>query len=131
MPFEIRILGWTVCLGILHVAIAATLATHQRGLKWNVGNRDGAAVPLTGIAARADRASRNFFETFPFFATAILVLAVQGSFDTHTGAYAQLYFWSRLAYLAVYLIGIPYLRTAIWAASIAGLVMLLLRWLGL
>jgi uncharacterized MAPEG superfamily protein len=131
MPFEIKILAWTVCLGLLHVAIAATLGTQQRGLKWNVGNRDGDAKPLTGVAARADRASRNFFETFPFFAAAILVLALQGSFDAHTATYAQLYFWCRLAYLAVYLIGIPYLRTAVWAASIVGLVMLLLRWLSL
>jgi uncharacterized MAPEG superfamily protein len=131
MLFEMKILAWTVCLGLLHIAIAATLGTQQRGLKWNVGNRDGETKPLTGIAARADRANRNFLETFPLFAAAILVLAVQGSFDAHTAAYAQLYFWARVAYLAIYLIGIPYLRTAIWAASIAGLVLLLLRWLSL
>jgi uncharacterized MAPEG superfamily protein len=131
MPFEMKILAWTVCLGLVHIAVAASLGTQQRGLKWNVGNRDGETKPLTGIAARADRANRNFFETFPLFAAAILALAVQGSFDAHTVAYAQLYFWTRLAYLAIYLIGIPYLRTITWAASIVGLVLLLLRWLSL
>jgi uncharacterized MAPEG superfamily protein len=42
---------------------------------------------------------------------------------------SELYFGARLAYLAVYLIGIPYLRTVVWAVSIWGLVMLLARWL--
>jgi uncharacterized MAPEG superfamily protein len=129
MPIELKILAWTVCLGLLHVAIAATLGTQQRGLKWNVGNRDGEAKALTGIAARADRASRNFLETFPFFAVAVLALAVQGSFTANTALGVELYFWGRLVYLAVYLIGIPYLRTVVWGVSIAGLVMLIARWL--
>jgi uncharacterized MAPEG superfamily protein len=131
MPFELKILAWTVCLGLLHLVMAATLGTHQRGLKWNVGNRDGETKPLTEIAARADRASRNFRETFPFFAAAILVLAVHGAFDPKTAIAAQLYFWARAAYLAIYLVGVPYLRTLVWAASIVGLVTLLLRWLSL
>jgi uncharacterized MAPEG superfamily protein len=131
MPIELKILAWTVCLGLLHLLITAQLATQQRGLKWNVGNRDGEVKPLTGIAARADRAGRNFFETFPLFAVAALVLAVRGAFNTHTAFGAELYFWSRLAYLAIYLIGIPYLRTAVWAVSIWGLVTLIVQWFGL
>jgi uncharacterized MAPEG superfamily protein len=40
---------------------------------------------------------------------------------------AQLYFWARLAYVPVYAAGIPYLRTLLWAASIAGIVLVLTR----
>jgi uncharacterized MAPEG superfamily protein len=129
MLIELKILAWTVVLGLVHVAIAATLATQQRGLKWNAGNRDGEVKVLTGIAARADRASRNFLETFPFFAVAVLALAVKGSANAHTALGVELYFWGRLAYLAVYLAGIPYLRTAVWAVSIWGLIMLIVQWL--
>jgi len=38
---------------------------------------------------------------------------------------AQLYFWARVAYVPAYAAGIPYLRTSIWAASIAGIVLVL------
>jgi uncharacterized MAPEG superfamily protein len=33
---------------------------------------------------------------------------------------AQLFFWSRCAYTAVYLLGIPYLRTALFAVGVGG-----------
>ena len=129
MPIELKILGWSVCLGLLHVAIAATLITQQRGLRWNAGNRDGEPKALTGLAARADRASRNFLETFPFFAAAVLAIAVLGKNTSQTAFGAELYVWARLAYLPVYIIGIPYLRTLVWSAAMAGIVILIVEWL--
>jgi uncharacterized MAPEG superfamily protein len=125
MSLELKMLGWSICLGLLYVAVAATLGTQQRGLKWNTGNRDGELKPLTGVAARADRASRNFLETFPFFAAAVLAVIAQGSNSPHAVMGTELYFWARLVYLPVYLIGIPYVRTLVWGVSIWGLVMLL------
>ena len=71
MTMELRMLAWAVVLGLVHVLLAAALATAQRGVPWNVGNRDGEARPLTGFAARATRASGNFLETFAFFAAAV------------------------------------------------------------
>jgi uncharacterized MAPEG superfamily protein len=125
MSIELKMLGWSVCLGLVYVGVAAALATQQRGLKWNAGNRDGELKPLTGMAARAHRASRNFLETFPFFAAAVLALVVQGAHSAQTAMATELYFWARLVYLPVYLIGIPYLRTLVWAVSIWGLLTLL------
>jgi uncharacterized MAPEG superfamily protein len=40
---------------------------------------------------------------------------------------AQLFFWGRLAYAVVYLIGLPWVRTATWAVSMAGLVLILIQ----
>jgi uncharacterized MAPEG superfamily protein len=129
VSIELKVLGWSVCLGLLHIAIAATWATQQRGLKWNAGNRDGELKVLTGAAARADRASRNFLETFPFFAAAVLALVVLGKNTAHTAFGAELYFWARLVYLPVYIIGIPYLRTLVWGAVMAGMAILIVQWL--
>jgi uncharacterized MAPEG superfamily protein len=125
MSIELKMLGWSLCLGLLYIVIAASLATQQRGLKWNAGNRDGEPKSLTGVAARADRASRNFLETFPFFAAAVLAVVLQGSNTAHTAMGTELYFWARLVYLPVYMIGIPYLRTLVWAVSIFGLLIVL------
>ncbi|AND67937.1 hypothetical protein ATSB10_04830 [Dyella thiooxydans] len=125
MTIELKMLAWAVVLGLIHVAIAATLSTRQRGLRWNAGSRDGEVAALTGAAARATRASANFLETFPFFAAAVLAVLVAQRADAHTALGAQIYLWARVAYLPVYLAGIPYLRTVVWAAALAGLLMVL------
>ena len=70
MPVEIQMLAWGILLGVAQLFLAAALMTRQRGLEWNASARDGDPPPLTGVAARADRAFRNFLETFPFFAAA-------------------------------------------------------------
>lgn len=126
MGVELQMLAWAVVLGLAQLVIAATLATQQRGLGWNAGARDGEAKPLTGVAARMDRALHNFRETFGFFATAVLAVAVLNRFNAHTALGAQMYLWARVAYVPAYAAGIPYLRTLIWAAGTAGLVMVLL-----
>jgi uncharacterized MAPEG superfamily protein len=125
MPIELKYLGCAIALGLIYVIIAATLGTAQRGLAWNTSNRDGEAKPLTGAAARASRASRNFLETFPFFAAAILAVVLAKTNSPHTAQGAQIYLWARLIYLPIYLIGIPYLRTLVWAVSLWGLLQVL------
>ncbi len=121
MSVELKMLCWSVLLGLVQVALAATLVTWQRGLRWNIGNRDGAQPPVTGAASRASRASRNFLETFVFFAVAVLVVEMTGRANAYTAIGAQLYFWARLVYVPVYVVGIPYLRTLVWAVSVWGL----------
>jgi uncharacterized MAPEG superfamily protein len=125
MPIELKMLAWSVALGLVHVLLGAALTTRQRGLGWNVGARDAALPPLTGVAARVDRALRNFLETFPFFAAAALAVVVLERGDVTTALGAQCYFWARLAYVPVYAAGIPYLRTVIWGVSLWGLLQLL------
>ena len=39
---------------------------------------------------------------------------------------ALLYFWGRAAFLPLYAIGWPVVRTLVWAASLAGIVLLLI-----
>jgi uncharacterized MAPEG superfamily protein len=121
MTMEIKMLAWSVILGIVQILIAATLATQQRGLKWNIGNRNGEPKPLTGVAARAERASRNFLETFAFFAAAVLAVVLTKQSTAHTALGSQIYLWARVAYLPIYLVGIPYLRTVVWAVSFWGI----------
>lgn len=126
MSIELQMLAWAIVLGLVHVLVGATLSTQQRGLRWNAGARDGTAAPLTGVAARVERASRNFLETFPFFAAAVLAVVATQRSSPDTALGAQLYFWARVAYLPVYAAGIPYLRTGVWAVSLWGLVKLVL-----
>lgn len=121
MSIELKMLAWSIVLGVLHVLIGATLATQQRGLKWNASARDGVPNPLTGVAARVDRATRNFLETFVFFAAAVLAVVIAQKTNSWTALGAQIYFWARVAYLPVYAVGIPYLRTVVWAVGFYGM----------
>lgn len=125
MPTEIKILAWSIVLGLVYVLGATALSTAARGLNWNVGNRDAEAPRLTGAAGRAHRAARNFLETFPLFAAAVLAVVLVKANDSHTALGSQLYLWGRLAYLPIYVIGIPYLRTLAWAVGFAGLLLVL------
>ena len=125
MPMEIQWLGWSILLGVAQLFIAATLMTRQRGLKWNASARDADPPPLTGVAGRADRALRNFLETFPFFAAAVLAVVATGSGDDVTALGAAVYFWARVVYVPLYLAGIPYLRSLVWAVSLLGMLMVL------
>jgi uncharacterized MAPEG superfamily protein len=43
----------------------------------------------------------------------------------HTALGAQIYFWARVAYLPIYVIGIPYVRTLVWGAGFWGLLQML------
>jgi len=125
MSVELKMLGWSVVLGLVYVMVAATLMTQQRGLKWNAGARDGEPKPITGVAARAARASSNFLETFPFFAALVLAVVVAQKNTSYTEHGTELYFWARVAYLPIYMLGIPYLRTLVWALSLIGMFHLL------
>jgi uncharacterized MAPEG superfamily protein len=66
-------------------------------------------------------------ENLPLFAALVLALAASTTSSATTVLGAQLFFWGRLAYAAIYLAGIPWLRTAAWAVSIAGLVLIFLQ----
>jgi uncharacterized MAPEG superfamily protein len=52
-------------------------------------------------------------EALAFFAALILVAQLAGKTNAATALGAQLFFWARLVYVPVYIIGIPWLRTAI------------------
>lgn len=125
MTTELYMLMWSVVLGLVQVALAATCSVGQRGLGWAASPRDEVKPPLSGIGGRLDRARANFLETFPLFVAVVLAAHLLQRHDSMTVLGAQLYFWARLAYVPAYAAGIPYLRTLIWAASIVGIVLVL------
>jgi uncharacterized MAPEG superfamily protein len=77
---ELRMLTFSVVLGIVQIIAASHAASLQRGYRWTASPRDEKVEPLRGVAGRLDRALRNFVETFPLFAAVILAAHVT---DTH------------------------------------------------
>jgi uncharacterized MAPEG superfamily protein len=123
---EIQMLCWSIVLGLLQLVIATSLATREQGLAYNLSPRDMPPPPVTTLTARFQRAFHNFRETFVYFAVSVLVVTMLNKTNATTALGAEIYFWARLLYVPIYAAGIPAVRTLIWAASIAGLVMVLL-----
>ena len=77
-------------------------------------------------AERAKRANLNMVETMPAFiavvvAAAFLNLASTGEVIGH---WAMIFFYARTVYWAVYVVGIPYLRTPTYLISWAAVLMI-------
>jgi uncharacterized MAPEG superfamily protein len=125
MTIEYQMLGWSVILGLVQVLLATSFAVFKYGLPWAFSNRDKVMPPLEGMGGRTQRASHNFRETFGLFAVLVVVAGALGMHSSMTERGAELYFWGRLAYLPIYMGGIIYLRTAAWAVSLVGILMLL------
>lgn len=124
MDTELRMLLWTMALGLVHLVASGNAATAQYGLSYAMGPRDE-QKPVHGVGGRIHRAFRNFMESFPFFAAAILVGAVSGRHNHLTSLGAMLYFWARVAFIPLYAAGVPVVRTLVWGASMAGIVLVL------
>ena len=122
---EIRMLCWSMVLGLVQLVIATTLALKDQGPAYNTSPRDLPPPSVTVLTGRLQRAFGNFRETFVYFAVAVLLVTLLNKTNAATALGAQLYFWARVAYVPIYAAGIPVARTAIWTASIVGLVMVL------
>lgn len=126
MTTELRLLAFSVVLGLVQMIAAAGLANGvQRGLEWGMGSRDEPKPPLTGLAGRLDRAFRNFMETFPFFAAAVLAAHVTGRNNALTLWGAELYFWGRVVYVPIYASGVFFIRSVVWGVALVGIALVL------
>lgn len=123
MPIELTLLIWAAALTLIQMIISALGSVSQIGLTTLAGNRDNLA-DTTGWASRAQRAHRNMLESIAVFAILVLSANSMNISNDITVLGAQLFFWGRLAFSIIYLAGIPWLRTAAWGVSLAGLVLI-------
>ena len=77
-------------------------------------------------AQRAKRAHLNMVETMPAFIAVVLAAAALAPTSTYgeVGLWSSVFFFSRLAYAGVYILGVPYLRTPTYLISWAAILMI-------
>src|SRR5689334_3612796 len=102
MTTELRMLAWSVVLGLVQIVLSSHTASLQRGYRWTAGARDEVLPQLTGLAGRLERALRNFLETFPLFAAAVLVAHAADRHSAMTVLGSELYVWARVLYVPLY-----------------------------
>ncbi|WP_342250258.1 MAPEG family protein [Sphingomonas sp. OTU376] len=125
MRLEMTVLVWSCLLALVHIFGAAQVKTRQYGTKWNMGARDEELPPPAPIVGRMSRAQANFFETFPLAIIAVVALSITGTQTFWTQLGALLWLGGRIVYLPLYAAGVPVLRTIVFLASLAGILMML------
>ena len=123
MSPDLKYLLFSVILTAVQVLIAAAAANQVVGLSRLAGNREG-LPEMTGFAGRAKRAHLNMLENMVLFTALVLIAAVANKANATTALGALIFFWARLAYAVIYLLGIPWLRTVAWAVSVIGMIMI-------
>lgn len=125
MTTEITVLGWSVLLLLIQIVLQAGTSA-DLGPGYLVSPRDEPREPNI-VSRRLKRALDNLLETYPAFVALALALTITGKAGGSAATGAWIYLAARVVYVALYAAGVPVLRTLVWAASFAGLVMMLYR----
>lgn len=123
IPAELKLLGIAVVVGLVQLFWATAVARREQDPKWVLGPQDD-KKPLGVQAARLDRAFRNFMETFPLFAAAVIAANLMGKLGTLTLWGAGLYVAARALYAPLYVSGVPVARTIVWLIGSIGLLLI-------
>jgi uncharacterized MAPEG superfamily protein len=126
MKPELMLLVWATLLTLVQAVVAVQGAMMQVGLATLAANREG-MPEIKGWGGRAARAHRNMLENLVLFAALVLVAVVAQKTNDMTLLGAQIFLWARVAYALVYVAGLPWVRTGVWAVSVVGLAMIFLQ----
>lgn len=124
MTPDLKFLVWSAILTFVQAVVAVLGAIAAVGLPTLAGNREG-LPPIEGWAGRAARAHRNMLESLVPFAILVLIAHLTQRANAQTALGAAVFFWARVAYAVVYVAGVPWLRTGVWAVGVIGLLMIL------
>ena len=117
---ELIVVNWAL---IVTASLIKAEAWKPSGLRTAMGNRDG-AQDCNGFPARTDRAAKNMLENMVLFGALVLVASAGGVANPNVELGARIFFWARLVYIPIYMIGIPVARTGVWAISVIGMGMI-------
>jgi len=126
MTPELQYLVYAAILLVAHALVQATLSDLSKGIGWALGPQDEQR-DQNPVAARVQRALRNYLETLPAFIALAAALAISGMGNETSALGAAIYFWARIAYIPAYASGVPLVRSVAWFASLAGLAMMALQ----
>lgn len=103
---------------LLTILVQVLAAGQKLELSQLAGNRE--SLPsLTGLAGRMDKAQMNSVIAMALFAPAILILELRGEIPPIAHTLAWIFLIARIAYVAVFALGIPWVRTIVWLIGYA------------
>jgi uncharacterized MAPEG superfamily protein len=115
---------WCVLIAaLLPIACAWLAKSHGLGKPRKQGGFDnqdprGWLARQTDWHARANAAQANSFEALPFFIGAVIIAHQLGAPQTTLDILAVVFITLRVIYVAMYVAGLPTVRSAIWALAL-------------
>ena len=122
---SILILSFLLVLIQITIPVLISLLTNNVKLSYLFSSRDTVANTSKYID-RANRSLKNLFETLPIFIGLILLSIIN---DVDNSLLAMIWLFARIIYVPVYIVGINYVRTGIWAIALICLIMMSVRFL--
>lgn len=126
MSFELQSVVYVVVLLFALLVFQGGLVPVTQGFKWGLGSRDEPQTP-SAMQGRAARTVANQLEGMALYVPLILVAHLAGVSTQLTVSGAGLFLGGRIAFALCYLLGVPVLRSVAWAASIVGIVLILIE----
>lgn len=124
LSFELLTLIGAIILLLVHIGVQSSVLKAQVGNLQSVGARDS-IEPAQGLAGRAERALRNFNETFPAFVAAVAVVSLVDVSNILTLLGCALYLICRVIYLPLYMSGVAWIRSYVWVVATASITLIL------
>jgi len=113
-------------LYLVNVHLAGLLLLIQVGPATHSGPRDSLPPPGPN-RARALKAADNFAENLPvFLALGLMAMVIEGADMAQAVLGAQIFVLSRVLYIAVYVAGVPVVRSVVFMAGFIGLAIMAL-----
>lgn len=125
MSFELTCLVLSTVLALIYLSAQTFLRKAEVGIRHDVGPRDHDKGVSGILQGRAERAYRNFLETYPVFIALVVAVELSAASDPLTQWGAGLYLGFRVVYLPLYLMGVPWLRTFSWNIASFGLALMI------
>ena len=122
---SILILSFLLVIIQITIPVLISLLTNNVKLSYLFSSRDNAANTSKYID-RANRALKNLFETLPIFIGLILLSIIN---DLDNSLLAMMWLLARIIYVPVYIVGINYVRTGIWAIALICLILMSINFL--
>jgi uncharacterized MAPEG superfamily protein len=117
---ELTLLLWSLALYALYLGAQTLFYRLQYGVLFAASARDNEA-PAGAVLGRADRALRNFMETWPAFVILALIAHLGDPGDPLVFWGAIVWLVGRIVYLPLYLGGVFMARSLVWCAATTGL----------
>ena len=122
---SILILSFLLVLIQITIPVLISLLTNNVKLSYLFSSRDNEANTSIYID-RANRSLNNLFETLPIFIGLVLLSIIN---DVDNSLLAMIWLLARIIYVPVYIVGINYLRTGIWAIALICLIIMSVNFL--
>ncbi len=118
MTFDLWILlGLALLTEILTLPPVVARGAVPGGIKWIFHNRDTVLEGVAPWGGRAIRAHNNLADNLAIYAAVIGIAHITGATNGTTTMAGMVLLSARVLHAMVYIVGIPYLRTAVFAVG--------------